>query len=100
MSSLMFVVPVHGRLPLASICLRQLSRTCDTLNTEGVHASAVVVASQHDLAQLPEFGFGHVIRDNKYLGRKFNDGIQLAADPSYNPHPADYVVPCGSDDWV
>jgi hypothetical protein len=100
MPSLWFVVPVHGRLPLASICLRQLRRTCDTLNTEGVHASAVVVASEHDLTQLPDLGFGWVRRDNAYLGRKFNDGIQLAADPTYNPHPADYVVPCGSDDWV
>ena len=29
MSSLWFVVPAHGRLELAAICLRQLRRTCD-----------------------------------------------------------------------
>jgi hypothetical protein len=36
MSSLMFVVPVHGRLQLASICLRQLRRTCDALIDNGI----------------------------------------------------------------
>jgi hypothetical protein len=45
-------------------------------------------------------GFGTVERDNRYVSRRFNDGIQLACDPRYNPHPADYVVPCGSDDFV
>lgn len=98
--SLWFVVPVHGRLQLASICLRQLRRTCDALIEEGVHASAVVVASPQDHARLPELGFATIPRDNDFLGRKFNDGIQLATDPAYNPHPVDYVVPLGSDDWA
>ena len=100
MPSLWFCVPVHGRLELTAICLRQLRRTCDALNEEGVHASAVIVASKQDLRALPDLGFGSVERDNKYLGRKFNDGIMLATDPRYNGKPADYVVPCGSDDWV
>ncbi len=100
MPSLWFCVPVHGRLELAAICLRQLRRTCDALCQEGVQASAVIVASASDLRRLPKLGFGSVTRDNKYLGRKFNDGIMLATDPRYNGQPADYVVPCGSDDWV
>lgn len=103
MRSLWFVVPVHGRLSLALICLRQLRRTCDQLIAEGVAASAVVIADRANLNALRmpgRFGFATVCRDNNYLGRRFNDGIQLATDPRYNPHPADYVVPCGSDDWV
>lgn len=100
MPSLWFCVPVHGRIELASICLRQLCRTCDALNREGIRASAVVVASNEDHEALPDLGFARVTRDNTSTSRKFNDGIQLATDPAYNPHPADYVVPCGSDDWV
>jgi hypothetical protein len=100
MPSLWFVVPIHGRLELAGICLRQLRRTCDELNAEGLTATAVLIGSQQDLNQLADLGFGQIERDNDYLGRKFNDGIMLATDPRYNGRPADYVVPCGSDDWV
>ncbi len=104
MKTLWFIVPVHGRLPLAAICLRQLRRTCDALIAEGVTASAVIVSDTDSLERLEELdgrcGFATVSRDNKYLGRKFNDGIQLATDARYNPLPADYVIPCGSDDWV
>ncbi len=100
MTSLWFVIPVHGRLELAGICLRQMRRTCDALTAEGLTATAVVIGSPQDLDQLPDLGFGRVERDNKFLGRKFNDGIMLATDPTYNGQPADYVVPCGSDDWV
>lgn len=103
MKSLWFVVPVHGRLGVALVCLRQLRRTCDALIKEGVAASAVVIADQDDLRSLRmpgRFGFATVRRNNDFLGRRFNDGIQLATDPRHNPHPADYVVPCGSDDWV
>jgi hypothetical protein len=103
MPSLWFVVPVHGRLPLARICLRQLRRTCDALVDGGVQATAVVVSDALTLRQLEaqdEFGFATVERDNLFTSRRFNDGIQLATDPKFNPSPADYVVPCGSDDWV
>ncbi len=102
MKSLMFVVPVHGRLGLARICLRQLRRTCDALYENGVEASAVVISDADALRDLDVIGLGFatIIRDNQFLGRKFNDGIQLATDPQRNPQPFDYVVPCGSDDWV
>jgi len=100
MASLWFVVPAHGRVELARICLRQLRRTCDSLSENGVEATAVVIAEDENLDTAREFGFGTVERTNYSLGRKFNDGIQLACDPEINPRPADYVVPCGSDDWV
>lgn len=104
-ASLWFVVPVHGRIPLAAKCLEQLARTCTSLKIAGVDATAVVVADAANHAALAaelerDLGFGKVVRDNRFLGRRFNDGIQLALDPEFNPRPADYVVPCGSDDWV
>jgi hypothetical protein len=98
--SLWFVVPAHGRLALSAICLRQLRRTCDALTDEGLEASAVVIACDENLSTARELGFGTIERDNRFLSRRFNDGIQLACDPAYNPRPADFVVPCGSDDWV
>jgi hypothetical protein len=100
MPSLWFVTPAHGRAKLAAICLRQLRRTCDALTANGTEASAVVIADDENLHTARTLGFATVRRNNEYLGRKFNDGIQLACDPEFNPRPADYVVPCGSDDWI
>ena len=102
MKTLWFVVPVHGRLSLARVCLRQLRRTCDVLYENGVAASAVIVSDRNSLAALDvvDLRFGWVERDNDFTSAKFNDGIQLATDPAYNPYPVDYVVPCGSDDWI
>jgi hypothetical protein len=98
--SLWFVVPAHGRFNLTAICLRQLRRTCDALTDEGIEASAVIIACDENLDTARALGFGTVERDNRFLSRRFNDGIQLACDPAFNPRPVDYVVPCGSDDWV
>jgi hypothetical protein len=103
--TLWFVVPVHGRHDLSAICLRQLRRTCDGLELAGIEATAVVIADAENHAELAqrgvdELGFGRVERDNRFLSRRFNDGIQLALDERYNRRPADYVVPCGSDDFV
>jgi len=92
-----FVVPVHGREALTRVCLRQLRRTCDELDH---YATAVVIGEGDILDFAYDLGFATVERDNQSLGAKFNDGYQLACDPRYNPHPADYVVPCGSDDWI
>jgi hypothetical protein len=113
-ASLWFVVPVHGRIPLAAICLRQLERTCDALTDNGLEAHAVVVADRQNLMQLrSRLGkligipqtirpgrFAAIERDNRFLSMRFNDGIELATNPRYNAHPADFVVPFGSDDWI
>lgn len=96
----MFVIPAHGRAQLARICLRQMRHVCDELTARKIHASAVVVADDENLDTARELGFGTVERDNIFVSQKFNDGIQLACDPAYNTAPADFVVPCGSDDWV
>ncbi len=99
-ASLWFVVPAHGRLELSAICLEQLRRTCDALTDEGLEATAVVIADDENLDTARALGFGTVERSNRWLSRKFNDGIQLACDPRYNGRPASFVVPCGSDDWI
>lgn len=95
-----FVVPVHGREALTKVCLRQLKRTCDTLSTNGTEATAVVIGTGKSLTAASSLGFATVKRDNTQLGRKFNDGYELACSPEYNSEPADYVIPCGSDDWI
>lgn len=96
---IMFIVPVHGREKLATICLRQLRRTCDAL-APAIKASAVVIGEGKLLDVADDLGFATVKRSNHQLGAKFNDGYQLATDPEFNDRPADYVVPCGSDDWI
>ena len=100
MPSIWFVMPAHGRLQLAQICMRQLRRTCDALTKTGIEATAVVVACDENLDTARELGFGTVERDNDFVSSKFNDGIQAALDPDINPRPADFVVPIGSDDWI
>lgn len=100
MPSLWFVVPAHGRVALARICLRQLRRTCDELTVHGIKASAVVVACDENLDTAADLGFATVGRVNDATARKFNDGIHFACDPNKNPDPADYIVPMGSDDWT
>lgn len=100
MPSLWFVCPAAGRVELARICLRHLRHTCDQLTAHGVQASAVVVADDENLETAWDFGFHTVKRDNTFLSKKYNDGIELACNPKHNPRPVDYVVPIGSDDWV
>lgn len=100
MRRLLFVVPAHGRLELSAVCLRTLRWTCDELAGVGIHASAIVVACDENLDVARDLGFGTVERDNDSVSRRFNDGIQLACDPAFNPRPADYVVTLGSDDWI
>lgn len=92
----MFVVPAHGRLEIATVCLRQLRRTCDTLTAAGLEASAVVVADDGNLRVARELGFDRVRRDNDFMGRKLNDGYELAG----TKRNADYMVPLGTDDWI
>lgn len=95
MTSLWFVVPAHGRVALSRVCLGQLRRTCDALKVGGIEASAVVVADDENLDTAADLGFWGYERDNRFLGRKFNDGYNLAAREG-----VDYVVPLGSDDWI
>lgn len=95
MSSLWFVVPAHGRVRLAEVCLRQLAWTCSTLTANGITASAVVIADDENLDTASDLGFATVERDNLLFGAKWNDGYELAAKEG-----VDFVVPFGTDDWI
>lgn len=99
--TLWFVVPAHGRQDLTAVCLRQLRRTCNLLASKlDIEATAIVVADDENLDTARDLGFATYERNNRFVSRRFNDGIQAACDPRWNPRPADFVVPCGSDDWV
>jgi hypothetical protein len=88
-----FVVPVHGRHRLATVCLRQLRRVCDQLGD----ATAVIVGDDENFKKLAtELWFDFVYSANTPLGRKWNDGIYHAGARLR----ADYIVRIGSDDVV
>jgi hypothetical protein len=89
-------VPAFRRFDLTRVCLAQLRRTCDELADFGIRASGVVVADDQNLDVAELLGFAIVRRENSPLGRKFNDGIQVACEQM----DADYVVPFGTDNWV
>ena len=80
--SLWFVMPAHGRLELAAICLRQLRRTIDSLDDNGIRASAVVVACDENLDTARELGFGWVERDNQFVSR----ALQRRRPARVRPH--------------
>lgn len=98
MKSLCFVVPAYRRFELTRVCLRQLVRTCKALATFGYEATAVVVGDDENLDVAETLGFATCRRENRPLGRKFNDGLEYAASPKYLG--ADFVVPLGTDNWV
>ncbi len=96
MSTLVFVIPAYRRFELTRVCLTQLARTCDELRGYGIDATGVVIADDQNLTVASMLGFATVRRENKPLGRKFNDGIEMACAHL----GADYVVPFGTDNWV
>lgn len=106
MTALWFVVPAHGRHEIAQLCFRELSGVCKTLREHNIEATAVVIADEPVLLDRAiDLGFFAVYRTNDALGRKFNDGYELATSPAFEKQRAgfaraDYVVPIGSDDWI
>lgn len=53
------------------------------------------MASDANLDTAAYLGLATIARDNMPLGRKWNDGFELAGREG-----VDFVVPCGSDDWI
>lgn len=96
MTSLWFIVPAHGRHDIARVCLKQLRRACDALTWGGIRSTAVIVADDDNLNIAHELGFHGYEQTNEPLGRKWNDGYELACREG----GADFVVPFGSDDWI
>ncbi|MGH2454711.1 MAG: hypothetical protein ACRDHD_00410 [Candidatus Limnocylindria bacterium] len=67
----------------------------DVLALRGIEARCVVVADDDNLTLARSNGLDTFERDNRWLGRKFNDGIEYAL-----AHDAQWVVPIGSDSWI
>jgi len=95
MTTLAFIVPAYRRFELTRACLAHLRRTCDELAYSNIKATAVVVGDDDNLLVADMFGFATVRRENKPLGRKFNDGIEAAAELG-----CQYVIPFGTDNWI
>lgn len=95
MTSLWFVTPAWRRFELSGVCFEQRARVIETLALTGVEARCVVIADDENLDIARSFGFDTVERNNDWLGRKFNDGIEYAGK-----HGADFIVPIGSDSWI
>ncbi len=93
--TLWFVTPAWRRYDLTAVCLEQRSRVIDVLAANGIEARCVVVADDENLDIARSLGFDAVERDNLWLGRKFNDGIEYAGK-----HGASRIIPIGSDSWI
>jgi hypothetical protein len=88
-----FVVPVHARHQIASVCLRHLRTVCDEIGD----ATAVLVGNDKVFSDLAvELDFEWVHAPNQPLGRKWNEGLYHAGVRM----EADYIVRFGSDDVI
>ena len=95
MGVIWFVTPAYRRFALSAVCFDQRKHVIDTLAEAGIEARCVVIADDENLDLARERGFDVIRRDNNYLGRKFNDGIQHAGKAG-----AEWIVPIGSDSWI
>lgn len=93
--TLYFVTPAFRRYELSAVCFDQRVRVIETLAAHGIEARCVVVADDENLDLARERGFDVVERDNEWLGRRFNDGIEYAG-----LHGASRIIPIGSDSWI
>jgi hypothetical protein len=92
---LYFVTPAWQRFALSAVCFDQRLEVIAALAKRGIEAHCVVIADDENLELARARGFDTVERDNEWLGRKFNDGIEYAGT-----HGADWIVPIGSDSWI
>jgi len=93
--TLWFVTPAHRRYALSTICFEQRRRVIATLAQRGISAQQVVISDDGNLEIARAAGFEVLEQDNRWLGRRFNDGIEFALR-----NGATWIVPIGSDDWV
>jgi glycosyltransferase involved in cell wall biosynthesis len=93
--SIWFVTPAYRRYGLSAVCFDQRVEVIRALAAQGVEAHCVVVADDGNLDLAKARGFHVVRRNNEWLGRKFNDGMEYAGR-----HGAEWIVPIGSDSWI
>lgn len=94
-TGLWLVTPAWQRFELSALCFDQHALAMRTLEQAGVETHHVVVADDRNLELAERHGWDTVERDNDWLGRRFNDGIEYALN-----HGAEWVVPIGSDSWI
>ena len=92
---LYFVTPAFQRYELAAVCFDQWKQIAASLAAHDVELRVVVVSDDENLDLARATGFDTVERDNDWLGRRFNDGIEYACR-----NGADWVAPVGSDSWI
>lgn len=95
MTSLWFVTPAFERFEMTAVCLEQRRLVIDRLADQGIDGHCVVIADDANLDTARELGFDTVERDNQWLGRRFNDGMEYAGE-----HGADWICLIGADDWI
>jgi len=94
-ASIWFITPAFHRANISEIVFQQRAEMLHKLHEAGHEAQAVVVADDENIELANQHGFATVVTKNDYLGRKWNEGYQLAAREG-----ADYVCPVGSDSWL
>lgn len=97
MKTIWFVIPAYQRHALTLICLQHLAKhTIPGLRKHKLEGHAVVVGDEEELLEpARQLGFWTAHQENMPLGRKFNDGFQLACEQG-----ADFITPLGTDNWV
>ena len=93
--SVWFVTPAWQRYEVSTLCFEQRRWMMDRLSETGIASECVVVADDENLDLARAYGFQTLERNNDWLGRRFNDGIEYAAK-----HGATWIVPIGSDSWL
>lgn len=93
--SVWFITPAWQRFDLSAVCFEQRRRVMARLAEQGIEARCVVVADDDNLDIARALGFDTVERDNEWLGRRYNDGIEYAI-----AHGATWAVPIGADSWI
>lgn len=90
-----FVTPAWQRYEVSKLCFEQRRWLMDRLAANGIDSQCVVVADDDNLRLARRFGFQTLERDNRWLGKRFNDGIAYAYQQG-----AEWIVPIGSDSWI
>lgn len=92
---LYFVTPAWQRFELTAVVLEQRKRAMDVLAENEIDARCVVIADDQNADMAESLGMDVLRRPNYALARRFNDGIQYAAQ-----NGADWIVPIGSDSFL
>lgn len=101
---LYFVTPAYRRYEVSHVCFAHRAWTIERMQESGIDARCVVIADDENLELARDFGFDtvehgydgyHDSRGRQFLGAKFNDGYEHAAN-----NGAKFVVPVGSDSWI